>query len=410
MWRPAWVFDNYQQLTSLSSRYQLTGNHFQEFLKASQSDRNVLQQKVAYLIGDLIPGNVRTIYNPQTKPLDGANNELVVHCQRYPGWLSACAEGSMRSNAPPTPPAPLVPVPEGTMRFRMAGQATLPSPAAIAPATFVVQAPEEPLQAPDTPLQALAPETPTMVAVPLQLQAPLVEPPPAPAPPAQVPTPEPAVQCPAPGAPVSPPAQLPPTAEPLSLTGPLQLTAQPLEQLPPAQVPASVTPAPSIALPDVQSPVAEAPVLIAPTTLNPPEAQSAPSLQAPIEQIPRPGPAQTGIPAGQPAATPTPVQDPVRRCYVQSSKEKANTPETVANSSVSTKPVNSDCDVSNSNSKKRKSEQSTHAAERQIELGKVSKYDFYQILYLWNNVLVNEGWSFVQAPKQALVNGNRRTF
>ena len=103
LWWPAWVFENYHQLTALCLRHELTGNHFREYLEASQRDCNILHRRVAYLIGDAIPGNRRTIYSPQTRSLDEVGNEILDRASRYPGWLEACAEGSRRSNVVEAP-------------------------------------------------------------------------------------------------------------------------------------------------------------------------------------------------------------------------------------------------------------------------------------------------------------------
>jgi hypothetical protein len=111
VWWPAWLFDNYHQLSSMCSRLGLTGHHFQEYLEESKLDPTILERKVAYLIGDPIPGHRRTIYNPQTRLMDVANNDIVEQGARYPGWLKACADGSRRSDAvvpvlPTIKPAP----------------------------------------------------------------------------------------------------------------------------------------------------------------------------------------------------------------------------------------------------------------------------------------------------------------
>ena len=107
LWWPAWVFENYHQLTALCLCHELTGNHFREYLEASQRDCNILCRRVAYLIGDGIPGNRRTIYNPQTRSLDEeVGNEILARASRYPGWLEACAEGSRRSNVVEAPVRP----------------------------------------------------------------------------------------------------------------------------------------------------------------------------------------------------------------------------------------------------------------------------------------------------------------
>ncbi len=99
VWWPAWLFDNYHELSSMCSRMGLSGNHFQEYLEASKCDPGILARKVAYLIGDQIPyGHHRTVYNPRTKPMSMANNEIVERGTHLPGWLQACADGSKRSD------------------------------------------------------------------------------------------------------------------------------------------------------------------------------------------------------------------------------------------------------------------------------------------------------------------------
>jgi len=50
------------------------------------------------------------------------------------------------------------------------------------------------------------------------------------------------------------------------------------------------------------------------------------------------------------------------------------------------------------------------STERQTKMKKATEEDhFYQFLNLWNNILMKEGWNFVQSPKQALENDNRPT-
>ncbi len=110
IWWPAFVFDNYQELSSLSTPYQLTaGNHFHDFLQASVHDPSIVQRRVAYLIGDPIPGSKRTIYAPEARSVEDLPHELVAsHNRRFSDgcWLEACAEASRRINTGAAPAAP----------------------------------------------------------------------------------------------------------------------------------------------------------------------------------------------------------------------------------------------------------------------------------------------------------------
>jgi hypothetical protein len=99
IWWPAWLFDTYNDLCLICLPAKLESQHYLEFLAASKSDRNIFRRKVAYLIGQHVPGNRRIIFNPKITPMNEANNDIFDRSSRYPGWTQASAEGALRSAA-----------------------------------------------------------------------------------------------------------------------------------------------------------------------------------------------------------------------------------------------------------------------------------------------------------------------